>query len=391
MLFMDKLKAASGQFGAMLGAGWATGTGFIVYFMSQSGHKAPWVSLIGLIIYYLCFYIGLEIARRYRVPGYEGVFRLIYGKASVLCQPLMEFTFLFSLFLCVLDAFAGGASFATQIMGWPTITGILIIMILSIFVAYKGTEFFNKCATGMAICMFIILLAIYISALLGVGAQNYPGDVVQNWMPEVPSVFNMGKMAMYVYAGSLPFLAIWLLNYDKFKTRKDVTSTLGLGFVFGLSAFVLPLFVLVRLLPHIMGYDIPVMYLLTDILRFPPATYAYAILLFLALLSTGSAVIVTISERGKRFIGERFKIKNKFLQSALIPLIVCLVAIPCSMGGILQMLFNWAGYIGIVSIIVLFLPLIIRGPILLFHANKRGIDRVPKETNIESDKYVIDN
>ena len=360
---VDMFTIASGQFGCMVGGGVTSGTTLVLYYVSRGGIYAPFAASVAILVLFLMYYLSVEIGRKYSIDSYDGLFKLVYGKASIMLSPLADVSVLLTCYVCILAVFAGSGSYFNQMFGWPILAGALGSAVICLFITYKGLEFFSNAQGLMSIVMFGLLFSIYVVVIFYFGKDELAIKFATRWVPEGFSIGSVLWWTTMHCSGLISFVAVYMLQAKKFNTRKEILGTMGIGIVCNCVGIVLPIIALLCYAPQIFSLDVPALYLISDVVNFPAATLAYSLLLIFAWITTGSACLVTINERLKRYIPQR--ISHPKVHSALLPLLICAVSVPLSLGGLLAVYSRWAPISAALCVVMLFIPLVVRGPILL--------------------------
>ncbi|MDR2258654.1 MAG: hypothetical protein LBE14_05850 [Treponema sp.] len=357
----EKFVVASGQFGGMLGAGICSGATVTVYFVAKGGYLAPVTALIALLFLFLTYYLGIEMGRVYDIHNYRELFKEIYGKAGVIMSPLTDIMMVYSLMISTAFAFSGCGSYFNQTLGLPILIGASGAAIICLIIAFKGIGFFNKVQGIMCFVMFAILLIVYITIIFGFGYDSLIEKFSLRWLPENYSTGTMALWCFYFAASYLSFLSIYLISGKKIKRKKDVLQTCGIGLILNIGAVVLPVITLLAFAPRSFSFNIPMLYIMTDILKFPPAQIVYSVLLLFAFLTTGAACLVSLNDRFERYIPKN--VTNPVIRKAVVPVIVSVISLVLAPMGLLSLLSQFSPYSSIASIITIFVPVLFIAPV----------------------------
>ena len=179
---IDMFMIASGQFGCMVGSGVASGVTLILYFVSKGGIYAPFAAAASILVLFFMYYLGLEIGRKYSIGSYDGLYKMVYGKASIVLSPLADLSVILTSFVCILAVFSGAGSYFNQMFGWPILVGALGTAVICFIIAYKGIDFFNKAQGLMSIVIFLILCATYLAAIFYFGWDELVSKYAMRWV-----------------------------------------------------------------------------------------------------------------------------------------------------------------------------------------------------------------
>ena len=362
--FREKFNIASGQFGCIVGASVASGVNINLYFSGRDGVYSPIFVLLSKCLLFFTYFLGIEICRRRSMNSYDQLYKKVYAKASVVLSPIADIVVIYTLAACACFCFAGAGSYFNQLFGWPFLAGgIGCAVICLAIVASGGVSSFNKAQGTFSVLMVAILLVIYLYTIFGAGRDALAAKYAEGWVPENFSILNASTGAFLHVSGSLSFISVYLLNTDKFSNRKEIVQTLGIGWTCNVIAFLLPALVLVAFAPTSFQVEIPTLYILTDVVKFPMATTLYSALLLLAYITTGSACVLTISERFGGVI-QKAGVKPS-LTRVLCPVLICVICVAASSSGLMAIFPTMSLIASRSCAVILALPLLLRAPVLM--------------------------
>ncbi|NMW85679.1 hypothetical protein HKO22_08015 [Peptoniphilus sp. AGMB00490] len=365
--FRDKFGIASTHFGGLLGAGTASGVSIAGFFITKGGWMSiffPWVTIILMFVIY---YFGLQVARMKNFEKYNEVLSFAYGDFKKYFTLLGELAVIYNLMFSLALAFSGGGVLLNQFIGTPVLFGVIIISVVCIFISFYGLDFLNKIQSIMTFGMLAILFLTYIPALIK-GFPNLIEIVKSGWMPKGA---NFGRGFYWAFADTASFasfLAIYMLNVKKFNNDKDLKSTLTLGALMCSTALWLPALVLLSYTEAV-SQEIPTLYIMQNVISFKGTTVAYALLLMLAFISTGASCLTAVSDRFSVFVPK--SINNNNLKILTVCIFVSVISIFIAQSGI-RNVFNLFTPIGnILSLTLLAIPLLFILPFKYFRCKKQ--------------------
>ncbi|MDR0906769.1 MAG: hypothetical protein LBN00_11480 [Oscillospiraceae bacterium] len=300
------------------------------------------------------------MGRVYDIHDYQTLFKEIYGRAGKLMSPLTDVAVIFFLIISIAFSFSGCGSYINQLFGTPIIIGGIAAAIITLIIAQRGVAFFSKIQSVMCFGMLAILVTVYLMTILGFGWDSLVEKMSTRWVPVDFSTVSMLIWCVYFAATYVSFLSTYLISGKDIKLKSDVKKTICIGFVMNLSAIVLPVIALLAFAPKSFTFNIPMLYIMTDVLKFPPAQIVYTILLIFAFLTTGAACLVTLNNRLERYIPK--KLTSKPVRALAVPVIVSIICVALSPLGLLSLLSTFSPYSSILSIITLLLPILIIAP-----------------------------
>ena len=358
--FGQKFNIASGQFGTMLGAGVCSGATVRVMFVDKGGWMSPIVALASLVLLFAFYYLALKMARTCKINEYPVFFDNVYGKYRKFFTPISDVLILINLLGSAAIAFAGCGSYLTQIFGTPLFIGILLTALICVVIGFKGINFFNRVQGIMCYVMFAILLGVYAITIFGYGWGDLVDKFTVHWLPDNYSTGTMIYWALIFLGTYFNMVSVYIINADKFNNNKDILHTMGIGFTTNAAAIILPTIALLAFAPACMAFELPTLYLMTDVIKFPPAEIIYSILLIFAFLTTGAGCIVTLTTRVRQLIPE----KNRETSVAKIgvPTGIVVAAILFSLVGLTTIISSISPYTATASIIIIGIPVLLIAP-----------------------------
>ena len=355
--FVDKFEIASTQFGAMLGAGLASGATVTVYYITKGGYLSPLMAIFTLILMFAFYFVATLLTRKFGFKDYGELYKMAYGRYGKFFSILVDAQVVFNFFMYTALALGGAGSYLNQMLGWPIIAGNILCGIVCFLIVIGGTKFFSKIQGIMSFIMFAILSVVFFVVIFVLGWDELVQKITTQW---VPADFSVGRMFLYALMIAMSYISmisIYVMNAGKFNSTGEVVSTMGINFVLDAMALVVPIFGLIAFAPESISAEIPILYILTDVVKIPIATGIYSILLFFAFFTTGASCVVTMAHRMDSFVSKATN--NGFMKKYLVPVILILGAAITAQGGLTSLYGAVAVPVGILGTITMGIPLVI--------------------------------
>ena len=358
---------ASTRFGMHCGSGFATGSQYAIYYS-----KYGWLALITPIITWLvlavAFYFIFEYCRITKVSSYKDYASNVFIKKIGI------------VFIIAIDLW----SLCAQIMG---VSGILAGS-GSLFEEYNVNYWIGVAAAGAIVLGMVVFgsrVMMRISTYLTVGLLvcitilGFVG-LAQNWDNFVQVVANhengggtfldaLGSALTYsgVQIGSM--FAVCSMAPELRNTKESAKTAFGGAFLNLIMLQILGL-VMIANYPEINAETLPVLTALSAI-GIPVLRILYAIMLFLALISTGAGCAFAIVTRFKGIIAKWFKC-SETISGVIIALVMMAIGVFGSQFGLTAIFSTGYGYLSKMAWPLGILPAIIILPIRIYYLKKSG-------------------
>ena len=358
---------ASTWFGMHCGSGFATGSQYAIYYS-----KYGWLALITPIITWLvlavAFYFIFEYCRITKVSSYKDYASNVFIKKIGI------------VFIIAIDLW----SLCAQIMG---VSGILAGS-GSLFEEYNVNYWIGVAAAGAIVLGMVVFgsrVMMRISTYLTVGLLvcitilGFVG-LAQNWDNFVQVVANhengggtfldaLGSALTYsgVQIGSM--FAVCSMAPELRNTKESAKTAFGGAFLNLIMLQILGL-VMIANYPEINAETLPVLTALSAI-GIPVLRILYAIMLFLALISTGAGCAFAIVTRFKGIIAKWFKC-SETISGVIIALVMMAIGVFGSQFGLTAIFSTGYGYLSKMAWPLGILPAIIILPIRIYYLKKSG-------------------
>ena len=368
---MRRLGYAAILFGAIMGGGVASGSSPAYYMANIMGWKGIFLFPLLVAFLFVCFYLGLEVARLYDCKHYDGLFKVLYGKTlSKVMAPLTTIALLYNYVACCGFAFAGAGGLA-QTANLPGVVGGVVLAVICLFIMTRGKETYFKLDKYLSYMMIVVVVLVYTLGLVKGGMAGTVEKVQTQWTFDnglslwQSIVIEGGWLATYIgFIGVVMAVAIPL------RGKKDNALICADCFLFQILGYILPGIVLLGFAPDCFGLALP-MNAVINAIGFPALSGLYYVLYLAALITTVSVLAETIAQR---YTNTKLLMKISHKESSQKLVIYVLV-----FGvGIFFSQFNLFGLTDILNRysawymnILITIPLIVFAPIRIIQAKKQ--------------------
>lgn len=359
-------------FGSLVGPSMVSGIYSKVYLVPYGA----WAFLFALtfpLISGTIIGFSAELVRRNRVYDYNSFCRVLYGKYSVVCTPLMEIYMLMAQILTLSAVISMGGTFMNQIAGWDTLAGSLLLGIICLLLVLWGAAIVRGAASVICVLLFIgfAVLALYAAYV----RWDVLSEIISTW--HVPAEADMGygvwRAILFGFSGACNGMVLCALM-QKVETRSHAVST---GFwCFLLTAGVLMLEVLVILpyIPEVLLADVPTMWIIQQYLvaNFSWLPGIYFTVMFFALVSSGVPANQAMIARISKIVPRKGILNNDVVLRALIGIVFLVVVMAISRMGLTAIVSRGYSALGFIGIPLIAIPTCILMPIKWAKEHKAG-------------------
>ena len=271
----------------VIGGGYATGREIAEFFLPAG----PWGGIAAMAVATLAWCVVCSttfvFARRLRERDYRSFFRALLGRA----WPVFEIAYVIFviLILAVFGAAAGAIASAT--FGAPPIVGTLCLMVAIALATAFGNKSVERVFTWVSILLYAVYAAFVVLALSSFGDRiSLSFATAGGW--------NDGWLAGgLTYAGYNIIGAVVILPVTRhLKSDRDaIVAGIAAGPLAMLPAFLF-FICMCAFVPEIAGVALPSDYLLAR-LNQPWFRYLFQIMIFAALLESGTGAVHAVNER----------------------------------------------------------------------------------------------
>lgn len=323
--------------GALIGAGFASGQEIYVFFYAYGMKGLMGIIISSALIGYI-IYKTFKIIQKNDISTYREFLEIIIGKDKKNLISILNIiinTFLLVTFFIMISGF--GAYFEQQI-GIDSLIGSIILAILCYIVFMTSTKGIVKVST--IIVPFLIFFIIYIGIqILGIIDIS---NIQQYTINNNNSLMFILKSILYSSYNSILLIPVLIALKDYLKNNiiNKYTSILTMIIVATLS--IILFLILSKIDVNIENLEMPAVYLVSKISKILAIIYGFIILssIFTTSISIGNSFIQNICEKRKSY--------------QHIALIMCITSIFVSKIGfsnLVQILYPFFGYLGIIQII----------------------------------------
>ncbi len=366
ILLPSAFGVAAVWFGSHAGAGFATGRQEVNFFV-QFGWNSIWIGLFSMSIMAIVLYLGMDLARIYKVNDYKNFFNKFYHPYQKIFANLWDILYIYATLLGASVAIAGAADLIDRPLNIPyPLAVVLISAILLIFTIF-GSGLVRKASVFMSLFIIISLLII---TFLGIrsGAGNLENIVSRKIT--TAGIGHIFWMALLYGAFQSVIIAPVISVSENLKTRKSCFQAAFFGFLLNGVMLVLVCIMLLGFFPEINKESLPV-YFVTTKLNIPSLYFLYSFILFFALISTGVNLIFGVVKRFEvswkngSGIFQIVKIKR-----AAVSIMIIAFATGISMFGLTAIVAKGYGSLGFFAIFLNIIPILILAPLKIRRARK---------------------
>ncbi len=335
--------------GSMIGAGFASGQEVMQFFTLYGGNGMIGAIIAGVLFAYLGV-VTMLIAITKNTENYMGILQDILNDKLIklfdgLCILMLAGGFLIML--------AGSGAIFSEQFGFPAITGIVCTALCTYLILTKGNQgFVNANALLVPIKMIAIFLVCMLIFLWGPSNNNFSEEITYKENGAILSAL------LYVSYNMIVAVSV-LSSLGKETAKKQGISGVFCGGILMGSMILLVVMAQFICLPHIVTYEIPLMYMASYL----PGKCSFFIsgLIWLAMLTTAVADAHGFATRFYHAGSKKYRFTIFLLIIAMIPLALVKFSV------LIKVLYPLFGYCGFVLVGALSLY-----PILVFLKRKRG-------------------
>ena len=271
----------------VIGGGYATGREIAEFFLPAGPWGGIAAMLVATVAWCVVCAVTFVFARRLRERDYRSFFRALLGRA----WPVFEVAYLLFviLILAVFGAAAGAIASAT--FGAPPIAGTLCLMAAIALCTAFGNRSVERVFTWVSILLYGVYAAFVVFAL-----SSFGGRISQTFASA--GGWNDGWLAGgLTYAGYNIIGAVVILPVTRHLTsdRDAIVAGIAAGPLAMLPAFLF-FICMCAFVPAIAGEALPSDYLLAQLDQ-PWFRYLFQVMIFAALLESGTGAVHAVNER----------------------------------------------------------------------------------------------
>jgi hypothetical protein len=351
-------------FGSLVGPSMISGIFSKVYLVPYGG----WAWLFAFafpLITGVVIGFSAELVRRNETYDYNSFCKVLYGRFSVVCTPVMELYMLMAQILTLSAVVSMGGTFMNQILGWPSVWGALFLGLLCLGLVLKGAGLIRQLAS-----VFCLILAAGFALLSAYAAWDHRAQLAEimqtGYMLPDASLGNGVWMAiMWGFSGSVNGMVLCALM-QKVKTRTHAVGTGVWCFLLTLTVILLEVLVILPYIPGVMESDVPTMWIITTFLveRLPWLPGLYFFIMFFALVTSGVPAYQAMIARGSKVLPKQGWLARPLAQRLIVGFTFLGVVLLVSRLGLTAIVSKGYTSLGVVGIPLIAVPTVILMPIV---------------------------
>lgn len=334
-----------GYLGAVIGAGFASGqeiTQFFVAYGSRGGQGA----ILAMVLFGACGALLLQLAHQEGISNYQELLACLMGPRLGRAVDLALGVFLFLGISTMLSA--SGAVFYEHLY-LPKNTGIITAYLAVVLLLAAGKKGLIMSYNVLVPAKVILLMSISAWAVWGVKAETMPAAAMIN-CPADPAYWAVSSVLYVAYNFALAMVV--LTEYQPVTGRSaGIRGALGGGLILGLLV-VMNYLALVKFLPAVLHYEVPMLYVAGRISI--TAKHVYTLVLLMGILTTAIANAYGFAQRLSQLTGLSYG------PSLALCMTLALPVSSRSFSGLVARIYPLFGILGVVIIVALLIK-VIRG------------------------------
>ncbi|AOQ25480.1 hypothetical protein MTAT_16070 [Moorella thermoacetica] len=329
MALLMELAVAGALMGTMIGAGFASGQELVQFFLTLgTGAPAAVVLMTGLLM--TSSFLVRHLALKWRTASYRDLMIMLLGNWYRPADVAIT-AFLFGGLAIML---AGAGAVARQYFGWPPLAGILACSGLALLGSLgrgRGVLILNSLLVPVMLGIIVLIVGLNWPPTAGPLTTVPAGPLVgSNWVLNACLYVTYNMVGLMVLLASLP------------NSRRGTAGAALGGLLLGILVFVL-VQALGRLPKEILVTELPLLSLVKS--RHPELQGAYALSLWLAMVTTAASNLYGLAER----LGS----SSRLPLPAAVPVLV--LAVPMASFGfanLVGLIYPFFGYLGLLLLIL---------------------------------------
>jgi uncharacterized membrane protein YkvI len=270
----------------VIGGGYATGRELAEFFLPSGPHGGLLAIVLAMLIWSLVCAVTFCLAYITRSWNYRAFFKNLLGPFWVLFEA--AYLLFIILILAVFGAAAGAIGAA--VLGWPPIAGTCCLIACISLVAAYGTTSVERLFKWVSIFLYAVYGIFVVLSFLAFGDR-----ILANLSAPVPT--HGWVLGGLTYAGYNVVGAVIILPVLRHLTsRKDALVAGALAGPLAMIPALLFFVCMIAYYPQIGGEALPSDFLLRR-LNFPAFHYLFQLMIFLALLESGTGCVHAFNER----------------------------------------------------------------------------------------------
>jgi len=345
----------------VIAGGYGTGRELVEFFLKFGpigGLLAMW--LVSTVIWSAVCAATFELSRLTRSYDYRSFSRELIGRFWFLYE--VGYLVMMAIVLSVIAAAAG--SIAEQVLGFPYLAGVVLMMASVGFLVLKGTSLVEKFLSVWSFVLYAVYAAFLVACLLTFGddiAANLRGGGIE------PGWFVGGIEYAAYNVGTLPAVLFTIRHLEH--RREALTAGLLAGPIAILPGFFFYL-TMVGQYPAILNETVPSIVLL-DALGSRFFLFVFQIMLLGTLVETGTALIHAFNERLASSFEEAGRSLPQMTRPAVAVLLLALATV-LAQAGLEELISTGYGTVTYVFWLIYLLPVLTIGVYKISRASGPG-------------------
>jgi len=283
-----------GYLGAVIGAGFASGQEIVQFFVAY-GARGAQGAVLAMLLFAICGGLLLHLAHREGLSNYQELLTYLMGPRWGRAVDLALAVFLFLGISTMLSA--SGAVFYEHLY-LPKNAGIMTAYLLVVVLLATGKKGLILSYNLLVPAKVVLLLGISAYAAFVVKPDTLPAAAMMN-CPADSSYWALSSLLYVAYNFSLAMVV--LTEYQPVTGRSaGIRGALGGGLLLGLLV-VLNYLALVKFLPAVLHYQVPMLYVAGRISI--TAKHIYTLVLWMGILTTAIANAYGFAQRFSSLTG----------------------------------------------------------------------------------------
>ena len=356
--------------GALVGPLMFVGSLATTYYIPY-GMWSIWTPLVSMGIFGIIWACCLEFPRHYGCQDYIEVSKVMYGKYSKICTPIIDVYQIISYFIGLGIYLAIVGPFMHDLFGIPDLLGIAILAVLALIL----TMFYDKVVRFSATIMTVAMLAG--AALLGIYIFAIQGDVLAEMFRSffVPEGSKIGSAlydaAMYGLASCGAAVGYACISQPIKKKGQNWLVCLFTVLISGGLCIITNMYY-VGFIPEILSEASPAAYVLNTYI-YPVAPYVvviYSAVMLFALVSSLLPNLFILSTRFDRIIPNKGIFANHKTKYFIMGLTFSIIATISALTGLQNLLNVGLGFLSYVGMPLIAIPAVLIWPIIHYRRDK---------------------
>jgi uncharacterized membrane protein YkvI len=270
----------------VIGGGYATGRELAEFFLPSGPRGGLMAIVLAMLIWSGVCAVTFALAYATSSWNYRAFFKNLLGPGWVV------FEICYLLFIILILAVFGAAAGAigTALMGWPPLVGTLCLIVCISAVTAYGTGSVEQLFKWVSIFLYAVYAIFVVLSFFAFGDR-----IIQNL--SVPTPHEGWVLGGFTYAGYNVVGAVIILPVLRhLRSRKNALIAGALAGPFAMLPALLFFICMIAYYPQIGGEALPSDFLLRR-LNFPAFHYLFQLMIFLALLESGTGCVHAFNER----------------------------------------------------------------------------------------------